>query len=200
MSSGVSSVSATSISDTPNRPGSATSGVTSDMVEQFESQTGNPIADLINNNVPLGNLGLGAAWSLLNLICSVLGLAISVVLVINIFAKRKEQDKADKTQNNRPNTADAPQDENKLRTKRALALFKVGTILFGVLTGVLFLILEDIRLPMTWITQWTPIIVPVFVVHLVLLLLYNATKSKKSDEEDSGESEGPQGPAAQETL
>jgi len=58
--------------------------------------------------------------------------------------------------------------------------------------GILFLLLENIRLPIVWITQWTPIIGFFFIVHMALVLSQFVIKKRvpyyvKEEKKDSEE-------------
>lgn len=49
----------------------------------------------------------------------------------------------------------------------------------GLIPGLLFLVLENIRLPMVWVTQWTPLIGAFFIVAMALALIHLVRGKKK---------------------
>jgi len=79
--------------------------------------------------------------------------------------------------------ADTEEEEPETLRQRLIRL-KVPALLTGIIPGILFLILENIRLPITWITQWTPLIGAFFILHMVLLLIQYIIKSKAKTEDE----------------
>jgi uncharacterized surface anchored protein/preprotein translocase subunit SecG len=184
------------------------------MEEMFEAQTGNVFLDILNGNVPLGNFQGGVSWSVLNLMMSIVALFVAVILFITLFFKKRkkeldEDEEAQKaqissdiqnsetlinieTQNSETQTGeDEDEDEEEIEPRnklhRLLGL-KIPALLAGIIPGILFLLLENIRLPITWITRWTPIIGAFFIIHIVLLLIFNFIKKRdKSDDDKDGE-------------
>ncbi|NLW78943.1 MAG: hypothetical protein GXY32_05985 [Ruminococcaceae bacterium] len=141
-------------------------------------------------NIPLGGLGVSLAWSLLNLIMSILSLLAAIVLIVSMV-RRKKTNPADPDDNEaqlaQDDELEEEADEKPLRTRR-LGL-RLLAILTGFIPGVLFLILENIRLPMTWITRWTPIIGLFFIINMAALLIHfiitkRAAKNKPEDHDD----------------
>ena len=66
-------------------------------------------------------------------------------------------------------------------------ILKIVTILSGIIPGLLFLILENIRLPMVWITKWTPLIGAFFIIFLVLVLVYVVIKVRHKEKAEENE-------------
>jgi uncharacterized membrane protein len=68
---------------------------------------------------------------------------------------------------------------------------KIIAILLGVIPLILFLILEDITLPVVWVDHWTPLIGAFFCAHLIFVLIQLFAKKKIDPDEEapaSGES------------
>ena len=65
---------------------------------------------------------------------------------------------------------------------------RIPALLAGIIPGILFLLLENIRLPIVWITRWTPIIGAFFILHMVLLLVFLIIK-RENKPEDKDEDE-----------
>jgi len=166
------------------------------------NQTGNPLVDLINGNVPLGGLqvGRGVAWSLLNLMMSIIALLNAILLLVTMFKKKREAeyDELNEYEGFEEHEAEfkeyvdrneQEEDEEEYEPEsipQRLIRLKVPALLAGIIPGILFLILENIRLPVTWITRWTPLIGAFFIIHMVLVLTQYAIKRKEKleDEED----------------
>jgi len=157
--------------------------VTPEMVQAFAAQTGNPLIDIINGNVPLGNmLGRGIAWSLLNLMMSVIAILNTVILLVTLFIKKRETDNEHEDDIDTYDDDDRPQD---IRTR--LLKLKIPALLTGIIPGILFLLLENIRLPVTWITQWTPIIGAFFIIHMALVIIHYMIKRRVNTEDEDDE-------------
>lgn len=96
-------------------------------------------------------------------------------LVKKISGKSKEEKEASRYR--------APGSTEKRRNP-ALRWFAVAA---GIITMLLFLLLEDLTLPYVFINRWTPLIFVVFAVHMVLLLLYLVGKPKeKTNKKETG--------------
>lgn len=157
---------------------------------------GDLLQDLVNNKVPLGSLGLGNAWSLLNLLMSLFAVICSVVIFVTLFKKKRQND--DEQQENPEMElpieerldGDEAEEEGK-PVKNRLRTLKIAAILGGIIPGILFLILEDMTLPMTWITKWTPLIGAFFIIAMVLVIIQFAIKKKnKQKPQQTDDEEG----------
>ncbi|GHU65000.1 hypothetical protein AGMMS49983_11960 [Clostridia bacterium] len=153
--------------------------------EQLDAQTGNLFRDLANGNVPLGSFFGNGAWSLLSLILSLIAVLFALLLLIRIAAKRREHKDAV--------LYEGEETKEKEERRRYTKALQITTIVIGVLTLIVWLILDDLSLPMVWINKWTIFVAVVFLVHIIFLAVYryNKAKEEKEDEED-GETEGSQ--------
>jgi uncharacterized repeat protein (TIGR02543 family) len=142
---------------------------------KIEAQTGNLFTDLADGNIPYGDFKGKGAWSVLSLILSLLALIISVLLAIGAFFRRRQRDEDDHTE----------QDNDKQR-KRGKIL-KVLTIVVGILTPIVWLILDNLNQPMVWINKWTLIVAIFFIVHIALLLVYKIRSGRKNQGEEDYE-------------
>lgn len=106
--------------------------------------------------IPLGGFGEGLAWSLLNLLMSLISILSAVVLLITIFKRKWEKE----SQN------------NLTYVRKRSTVWRLLSIITGFVPGILFLLYENIRLPVTWITQWTPIIGAFFIINMSILLIF----------------------------
>jgi membrane protein implicated in regulation of membrane protease activity len=170
--------------------------------EQLDAQTGSPLVEILAGNVPLGNPDTTGAWSLLSLILSVLGVLIALVLLLTMIRRRRRREK-DVEQGERQDVEqaawrgvheNAQKGAEKDRHCR-LRFLKLVAALVGVLVAVLFLLFDDMRLPMVWINCWTPLIAVVFLVHMALLILQVVVKKRGNDDDnnnsnDEGEAQG----------
>lgn len=142
---------------------------------ETEDLGGGPLAENLGpGGVPLGGLD-SIAWSLLNLIMSLIALFAAVTLIVTMFKRKKVNREADAESGEEP--------DEKVQRNRLFGL-RVLAILGGFIPGILFLILENIRLPMVWITRWTPLIGAFFIISMTLVLLHAVIKKRGKTVED----------------
>jgi preprotein translocase subunit SecG len=104
---------------------------------------------------------------------SLIALVISVLLVVRRLTQRRKEDQSE------ANMAFADEEEERLKRGKVL---RILTVIVGVLTPIVWLILDDLRLPMAWINRWTIIVAIFFIVHLVLLIVYKVRRRKRDEE------------------
>jgi hypothetical protein len=121
----------------------------------IEAQTGNPIQDIINGNVPLGNLATAAVWSLLNLLLAACCAISLIFLVIGIVRRRGYS--------------------------LPVKVLRYATVAMAVVTVISWAILDQLQKPTAWIDAYTPVIATVFALFLVLAIIFNALKLRKAD-------------------
>jgi uncharacterized repeat protein (TIGR02543 family) len=142
------------------------------------NQTGNPVLDLIKGNVALGGFTIKGAWSLLSLLMSLVAVVISVLLVFGVFMRRREDDDEEER-------VDSDREEENRR--RRAKILKTLTVIVGVLTPIVWLILDNLNQPMAWINNWTVFVGITFIVHIALLVVYKLRKGSEEKEEEEEE-------------
>jgi uncharacterized membrane protein len=166
-------------------PGANTGPNTPEFTEeeqgQIDNQTGNVITDIVNGNVPLGNISVRGAWSFASLLLSIAALVISLLLVIG-FAFRRKSTKRDDDDD----YYDKFEDERKQKLQNLLVL-KIATIVVGVGTFLVWFVHDQLSLPMVWINSWTLIVTSIFIVQLVLLIIYVVLRKKDKQDDDDTE-------------
>jgi H+/gluconate symporter-like permease len=119
---------------------------------------------------------------------SMFALLNAIVLMITMFIKRRKR----KDDDEYSEADDMDDDENKARGFRhRLMKLRIPALLAGIIPLILFLLLENIRLPIVWITRWTPLIGAFFILHMVLLLIFLVLKREynpKDEDEDKDQS------------
>jgi amino acid transporter len=144
--------------------------------ELLDSQTGNPLTDIFGGLVPFAT-GIGA-WSLLSLLLSVLAIIITILLFVGLFRRRKNKYEDDKEiEVYGENTEDEKEKRRKANICRLL------TMIAGILTPIIWLILDNLNQPMAWINKWTPYVAFIFIVHIVLLIVFKY-RSRNRDRDD----------------
>jgi uncharacterized repeat protein (TIGR02543 family) len=174
---------------TPQGTGLAAEGFTQRDVERLEAQTGNPLQDLFSGNVPLGNGKSSAVWSLLSLILSVIAVVISLLLIIGIFTRKRDDREMDELGDYGGSGVggDGYDREEAEKRRRRGRLLKALTCIVGVLTLIVWLLLDNTSLPMAWINRYTPIVAIFFLIHLALFVAYKARKGKQNQEREEYE-------------
>jgi hypothetical protein len=117
----------------------------------------------------LGSFDETNAWSLLSLIMSVTAVIASLVLIISQIFRRRRGD-------------------GDQRERRNAFIMRALTIIIGIAILVVFLILDDMNLPMVLINKWTLYVGLAFVIYLVLLIIYNLRDKKGDDPYEAKES------------
>lgn len=128
----------------------------------MDAQSGNPFADIANGNVPLGGLSYDTAWGFVNLLLAVLSVLMALLMFVVLLRRRS--------------------------TGRLVTPLRFITLVTGVLTGLLFLLLENLTQPMVFINKWTPLMTLLFVAQAVLLVVQQVAK-KRSEEHQPEQAE-----------
>ena len=106
------------------------------------------------------------AWALLNLILTIISCIIAIVL---IFAKKKSEN-------------EEYTDEEK-KDIRGIKRFKIYSILIGIISIIVFILTEDMTLPMVLIDKWT-ILMAIFTIVEIINIFIIRHKSKEEDEDE----------------
>jgi hypothetical protein len=147
-----------------------TTGLSDADVALVDSQGNNPLANIANGLTPLGGTSVQGVWSFLSLILSVVAIVIAIAYALGALARRSRV----KTYEN----IGVYDNEALALAKKRGNLLRILTILFGVLTLVTWLILDDFTVGMVWINANTVIVAVFFIVTVVLCALTRARHAK----------------------
>ena len=140
--------------------------------------------------IVLGPLGIalhpgsqtGHAWSLLSCIMSIVALLTAILLLIFIHFRRRKYEKYEDKLEDQGLLTEARQEElDKLRKKGKT--LKALAIIAGVLTPIVWLILDLPLIGMVWIDYSTPWTALVFIITMLLTIAFNLRKKNPDDEE-----------------
>ena len=121
-------------------------------------------------------VGHKGSWALINLIASLLGLLAALFL---IFAKhQKDDDEEDQNQSAAMNEEDPEQ----LKRKR---IYKWISGLTAVISIIVFVLTENMQLPMILVDKWTLLMVVFFLINAVTLYLGRRWHENEDDEEQT---------------
>ena len=125
------------------------------------------IEEIDENETP--EAGYGAAWALINLICAILTVVFSVLLLVGLAGKNE------KTEEN-----DAGEEvEKEIKKKKFWRIFSIVPALAAV---IVFLLTENMRLPMVLVDRWTLLMVIIALVQ-VLVMVFGKKTTKDPEEE-----------------
>lgn len=113
--------------------------------------------------------GKKGSWALVNLIASLIGLIAGIILV---FAKHSKEEEADEE-----NT------ENQPELKKRSRIYKAISVLSAVLSVIVFILTENMRLPMVLIDKWTLLMIVFLLINVVTLILGRRWHEQDVEEE-----------------
>ncbi|MFV0412301.1 MAG: InlB B-repeat-containing protein [Oscillospiraceae bacterium] len=128
--------------------------------------------------------GNSGAWALLNLILTVLGLATAIVLLVGIFLGRKSEKQQEEGYGE-----DKEEEQEEQRRNQAGLLWRILAIVTAIVSLIVFLVTENMRLPMVWVDCWTILMVALAVVEFIFILVLINSRKKEDREDDSYEDE-----------
>jgi fimbrial isopeptide formation D2 family protein/uncharacterized repeat protein (TIGR01451 family)/uncharacterized repeat protein (TIGR02543 family) len=156
--------------------GNATEGVREEI-----AGSGVPEEEMDTSQLTLGGIPLvgraGYNWALLNLILALLGLAAAVVAVVRGLRRREDDEEGRGS-----GTYSEGDDRDERKPRRIWAIVAAVSALLGV---ILFILTEDMSLPMAWVDKWTIFNAALFILSLAGAIL--ASKKSESDEQARGE-------------
>ena len=150
--------------------------------------------DILDEDTPLAGLlgGLrGGAWALLNLILALLTALGSVLMIVFYLGKKKkrkdeEEDENEGTETKPKAETEGEEKEEELEyTVKKHGFWRLFSIIPGIGAIIVFILTEDIRLPMVFTDRWTLLMFIIALVQLIVALL--AMKKKERPEEEKEE-------------
>jgi amino acid transporter len=119
-------------------------------------QPANATKNVAKTNIPLGGITQTGAWSLLSLLFSGIGIFVAILQLGGLISRRKE--------------SESELREARMQARRA-AILRVVAIAAGLLTALVWIILENFHQPMAWINRDTSIIAILFGVTVLLTVI-----------------------------
>lgn len=100
------------------------------------------------------------SWALINLIATILTIILSLILLIMYFINKRKED-----------------DEIQIKNK---PIKRMISVVVAILTAIVFLITEDMSLPMVLIDQWTLLMIILLVIQIIITILCKYKKIEKT--------------------
>jgi hypothetical protein len=134
---------------------------------KLDSQTGNLFLDIPADNVPLGNIAIQGAWSVLSMVLAAIAMFdLVIVIIVTIILKLRRNAEYKKIlETDGIDLADIKLDR---RGTQHCTL----VICSAVLTPAVWLMMDNINMPTVFINNGTVYVAIVFVAHLALLFSY----------------------------
>jgi hypothetical protein len=151
-----------------------------------EGQTGNLLYDIFNGKVSLGGFSVTEAWSVLSMLMALAGAAITAMLLIAVIMRhklRRDIKISDEYHGITPDTSG----------QRRAVFFAIATflaIVSGAIVPVIWIVLDDLSLPMVWINKWTIVVGVCFSINIILVFVQKIFKKRNFIEEEGGNPEG----------
>jgi flagellar basal body-associated protein FliL len=131
-----------------------------------------------------------AAWALLNLILTLIAILTAAALIITYFIRRKEDKEEEEERRAQfAGTDEEYEEEEEKKAKKRLILRLLGVIA-AIIAVILFLITQDMTLPLGFIDRWT--IWHIIIVAATTILAFFSRKKYEDEEEEDEESAGAQ--------
>ena len=136
--------------------------------ESDEDEVASIIID--DPDVPLALIGETGAWALWNLILSIAGVVLAIMVGVHLLIRKRNDEKDD--------TEECDVDEEKRRSR---VLFVLAIPILAIIGIILFILTQDMRLPMIMIDWWTLAHAILFVVAIISYLLAFRTEKRNND-------------------
>ncbi|MDL2237947.1 hypothetical protein LJC56_08995 [Christensenellaceae bacterium OttesenSCG-928-K19] len=142
-----------------------------------EEEAAAPVVDIDDNDTPT-DPGT-ASWALWNLILTILtGVIMLVTLIWYFVGKKKKDEEDDPYQRQRANSEQ--EDEQTLKRRGIIRLL---TIIPTIVAIIVFILTEDMRLPMVMTDQYTIWMAVIAIVQVVLTVFTKKKRNKPEDEQ-----------------
>ena len=136
---------------------------------------------------PGGNVDEKPIWALVNLILSIVGVILAVVLTLYVLLQRNQKHKKQQAQDQKKDTKgqyssnqkqkntntdnDDDHTEGKKKQKQRRLFWFLLSVIMGIVGIVVFLLTEDMSRPMALVDNWTIVNVIIFIVELIAIVL-----------------------------
>ena len=147
-------------------------------VEDEETPLSDGEEDVDDGKTPLAKIDV---WALINLIAAIITVLLGLILLLSKRHKNDDEEDEEERQ------ARIERGEEKEQEQKRGWICKVLGVLVAIGSVVLFILTEDISLPMAMTDEWTIWMVIIAVVELVLLLVGRHWKDVDDDEEEQAQ-------------
>ena len=123
--------------------------------------------DILDPQTPKVEPEIGS-WALINLIATILSCIIALLL---IFTKKDTDDEEDEYT------------DEEIKDIRRMRITKIASILVGVISIIIFILTEDMSLPMVLVDKWTLLMILLLIIEIVnIFIIRQQSKGEESDD------------------
>jgi len=127
-----------------------------------------------DGKIPLGGFLYDRGWSVVSMMLSIIALLIALFLLVALIRSRRKDDKLSETEE---------------QTKRRRRFITLGMVT-GILTPIVWLVLDNFYQEVVWINKWTIFVGISFIVHIIMYACYlRVTQSQRANQEKYQESQ-----------
>ena len=118
-------------------------------------------ATIPNDEVPLAAPPMPLHWALVNLLLTILTVIIMLLLMITYITKKRDEKEGDKRKGRE-------RDEAEVKRK---GFFRLAAVVIAIVSIVVFILTEDMRLPMVLVDRWTLLMAIIALIQVVVALI-----------------------------
>jgi len=122
-----------------------------------------------------------AAWALVNLILAIAGAILAIITAIRVLVHKRDEKDEDGDEYERDYVEDDYEPEKEKEAKLRL-VWILTSLITGILGIIVFLLTEDMRLPMVLVDRWTIVNAIIFILGVVA---YIFERKRDKDDNDS---------------
>lgn len=119
---------------------------------------------LSNKEVPLTAPTEIGAWALINLLTVLANFVIAIILLLMIYINNRKED-----------------EETEVKNK---VFRRICTLIIAIISAIIFLITEDITLPMVLVDKWTILMIIILIINIIITILSRKKEEKKEEIEE----------------
>jgi hypothetical protein len=146
-----------------------------DVLTRIGKQTGNPFKDIAAGNVPFfAPRAVQGIWSFLSLIFAAASIFLAAMTALSILARRRRS----------AELKELGVYDDKPFAKHKGGTFRLLTIIFGVVTLFIWLLLDDYYLGIAWINKYTLFVGILFFITIDLFMIARSRERRSIDDEN----------------
>ena len=115
------------------------------------------------------------AWALINLIAAILTVLLSLIMLIRYIGKKRDEEE----EQNGEMTKTTETEVKKKGLARLLSLIP------AIASVIVFILTEDMTLPMQWVDKWTLLMAVILVVNVILAIIAHKTKDEDENQQNA---------------
>ncbi len=153
----------------------------------FEPTPTPELDPLLDPEAPLAPApeGDGRHWSLLNLMCALFAGITSIIMILMMVARRLTKRSDEEAMAEAMERGESYTDEYEEQRRKGGFVWRAVSAVVAVAAIVAFLITEDIRNPMVWACEWSPLMVTFAISQVLVMLGLRHSMRNPDDAEDT---------------